>query len=87
MSHPSPHDDPENRYPSDDYKPVQRKHMMAKKMSSIDKLKKLIGESEQLRKYPLGHKNTKAKKVPHWFKSGPGGNPDLPPGYTDKDNE
>ena len=32
MSHPNPHDDPQNRYPSDDYKPVSKKKSMAKKM-------------------------------------------------------
>jgi len=71
MSHPNPGHDRENEYPTDNYKPVSKKHM-ARKMSRVDKLKKLVKESQQLRH--------------SFFRGGMGGG-GLPPGYNDKDNE
>lgn len=55
MSHPNPSHDRENEYPSDNYKPVAaKKKAIAKKMSPVDKLKKLLKESADLRKHPFG---------------------------------
>lgn len=61
MSHPIPSHNRNNEYPSDNYKPVQDKH---KGESSVSKLKRLVGESQQIRKGNLtGKKKVMANKM------------------------
>lgn len=66
MSHPIPthdYDEPVPR-PKADPKYIKdaRKKNMAKKMSKVDKLKKLVKESENLRKHPFKHENPQARE-------------------------
>lgn len=53
MSHPNPHHDPENEYPSDDYRPHARKH--PRPLSSIARRK---GKSSQLVNLVQGWKHS-----------------------------
>lgn len=62
---------------------AKKKKVVASKMSAVDRLKKLIGESAALRNHPFG----KGGNTPKWFKSGQGGSGELPPGRRDNENE
>lgn len=78
MSHPNPSHDQGNSYPSDDYKPVRKafrdkRKRIASKMgeSKIDELKRLIGESESLRRHPFGVPKTRLEKHRAFVKANP----------------
>lgn len=91
MSHPVPGHDYSEQHNEETYKEyLARKKAGERSEPLIDKLKRYVGESKEIRKGNLsGKKKELAKKMSShpWFKSGQGGRGDLPPGRTDKDNE
>lgn len=65
MSHPDPLHDRENEYPFDEYSSGPKSKKPSSE-SEVDKLKRLIGESKQIRKGNLsGKKKNIAQKMKH----------------------
>lgn len=81
MSHPNPSHDPENVYPSDNYKPVQKKYHNKKKSMA----KKMFDTHGSVMDVMIKSLRKSGKKG-NWFKGGQGGG-GLPPGRRDADNE
>lgn len=81
MSHPNPSYDPENSYPDDPYNQEESIPKKKKKVNMAKKMFKVHGSVMDTMMKSL-------RKKPHpFFKKGPGGSGDLPPGRRDRDNE
>lgn len=67
MSSPNPHES-DSKYPDDNYSPVRKEF---RGESSVDKLKRLVGESKEIRKGHLfGKKKGIAHKMTHKYDVG-----------------